>query len=92
MSYVRANSRGGKPGTNMKSALGPDLHQRSRFRAVALGISHAEFVRLAVDNFIRQPDPAQAAMNRQTAALDRVVARVESRNYPENGGQEGGVL
>jgi hypothetical protein len=44
-------------------------------------MTHAELVRRAVGNFIRQPDPAQAAMNRatnevrQSQALDRVVAR-----------------
>lgn len=65
----------GRSGDGFARTLGPALHQRSRFHAVALGLSHAELVRRAVDNFIRQPDPAQSAMNRQTAALDRVVQR-----------------
>lgn len=74
----------GVAGGHIARTLGPKLHRHSRFHAIALGMSHAELVRRAVDNFIRHPDPVQSAMNRQTAALDRVVDTYEHGALDDN--------
>jgi hypothetical protein len=64
----------GKSGDGFKRTLGEALHRRSRFHAVALGMSHAELIRRAVSNFMAPKRDANA-----DAALDRIVEQYEQR-------------
>lgn len=58
-------------GGSIRPLLGPELHQKSRFHAAALGMSHSEMIRQAVRNFIAPKPAVPVPVN------DEPTARVE---------------